>query len=412
VENSSRTAFFIALRYLFSPKKHNIINIISIISVLGITACTAALIIVLSVFNGFQDLIVSNFNRFNPTLKIEAKEGKVFTNYELRITNYELENIEGVKAVEQVISDLVLITYDDKQTLATLYGVSESYPQFSGLADMTIDGDFDTGRQNGIVFGSGIAGFLGIELHNFEPAKLYYPKRSKRNFINPMDAFQTSFAIPVGVFASYTPYDENSVFVSETLAKELFDYDTEISYIAIYLDDKVSHKKAQKKIAQMVGEDFTVRNQIQQEALLFKIIQRENLVAYLILGFIFVIAAFNIIGILGMLIIEKRQDISILHTLGASKSLLKKVFLMVGAMIGIFGGLLGMCIGLLCCLAQQHFEIITLGGAESAYIIAAYPVSLALKDFVVVFSLVILISLLTSSLSLRGLKMNYLKNEY
>jgi lipoprotein-releasing system permease protein len=413
VGNSNRTAFFIAFRYLFSPKKHNIINIISIISMLGITACTAALIIVLSVFNGFQDLVVSNFNRFNPPLKIEAKEGKVFSMSDAGSRISDIENIEGVKAVEQVISDLVLITYNDKQTLATLYGVSESYPHFSGLDDMIFDGDFDTGRQNGIVFGAGIAGFLGVGLYDFEQAKLYYPKRSKRNFINPMDAFQTKLTVPVGLFASYIPdVDEHSVFVSETLARELFDYETEISYIALYLEEKASSEKVQKKIAQIVGDDFTVRNQIQQEALLFKTIQGEHLVTYLILGFIFVIATFNIIGILGMLIIEKRQDISILHTLGASKSLLKKVFLMVGAMIGIFGGLLGMCIGLLCCLAQQHFEIITLGGVESVYIIAAYPVSLALKDFAVVFSLVILISLLTSSLSLRGLKMNYLKNEY
>jgi lipoprotein-releasing system permease protein len=411
VKNSFNTAFFIALRYLFSPKKHNIINIISIISVLGIMASTAALIIVLSVFNGFQDLIVGNFNRFNPPLKVEKKEGKVFTSYELRVTSYELESIAGVKAVEPVLSDLVLVTYHDKQTLTTLYGVSENYPALSGLTTMTIDGDFDPGTQNGIVFGAGIAGLLSIEIHDYVPAKLYYPKRTKRNFVNPMEAFQVHNARPVGMFASYTPYDENSVFAPIALVKELFEYDTEISFIAIYLDENASLQKVQKKIAQMVGEEFIVSNQMQQEALLFKTIKGETLIAYLILGFIFLIAAFNIIGILGMLIIEKKQDISILHTLGASKALLKKVFLMVGAMIGIFGGLLGMCIGLICCLAQQYFEIITLGSAES-YIITAYPVSMVPKDFVVVFFLVILISLLTSALSLRGLKTNYLKNKY
>jgi len=374
-------------------------------------ASTAALIIVLSVFNGMQELVVNNFNRFNPPLKIEAKEGKVFSIEDAQFSIFNLENVKGVKAVEQVLSDLILVTYNDKQTLTTLYGVSESYPGLSGLAAMTIDGDFDTDTQNGMVFGAGIAGLLSIELHDYVPAKLYYPKRTKRNFVNPMEAFQMHYARPIGVFASYTPYDENSVFASITLAKELFEYDTEISYIAIYLDENASLQKVQKKIVQMVGDEFTVSNQMQQEALLFKTIKVENLIAYLILGFIFLIAAFNIIGILGMLIIEKKQDISILHTLGASKALLKKVFLMVGAMIGIFGGFLGMCIGLICCLAQQHFEIITLGSAES-YIVTAYPVSIAPKDFVIVFFLVVLISLLTSGLSLRGLKTNYLKNKY
>ena len=375
-------------------------------------ATTAALIIVMSVFNGFQELVVNNFNSFNPPLKIEAKEGKVFLPENEHFSIRDLKNIEGISAVEQVLSDLVLIVYDDKQTLTTLYGISENYPDLSGLATMTIDGDFDTNIQNGIIFGAGVAGLLNIELHDYAPAKLYYPKRTKRNFVNPMDAFQTHYARPVGVFASYTPYDEHAVFVPMTLAKELLNYDTEISYIAIYFNENVSIEKMQKKITQIVGDDFTVRNQMQQEALLFKIIKAENLIVYFILSFILVIAAFNIIGILGMLIIEKKQDISILHTLGASKALLKKVFLMVGAMIGIFGGLLGMGIGLIFCLLQQYFEIITLGGAESSIIITAYPVSIALKDFVVVFFLIILISLLTSGLSLRGLKTNYLKNKY
>jgi len=412
MKNSTKTAFFIALRYLFSKKKHNIINIISIISVLGIMASTAALVIVLSVFNGLQDLVVSNFNRFNPPLKIEAKEGKVFKNYELRITNYELENIEGVKAVETVVSDLVLITYNDKQTLANLYGVSKNFPVLSGLDEMAIDGDFNTGIENGIVFGAGVAGFTGIELNDFVPVKIYYPKRNKKSFVNPMEAFQTAYARPVGVFASYTPYDENAMFIHLSFAKKLFDYENEISFIAIYLNENANIDKIQKIIKQKVGEDFTVRNQMQQEALMFKIIQSENLVVYLILGFILIIATLNIIGILVMLIIEKKQDISILHTLGASKTLLKKIFILVGSMIGTFGGLLGLCIGLICCLIQHFFGVISLGSSESSYIITAYPVTILPNDFIIVFMLIIFISFLTSWISLRGLKNNYLINRY
>jgi lipoprotein-releasing system permease protein len=412
VKKNSGISFFVALRYLFSPKKHNIINIISIISVLGIMASTAALVIVLSVFNGMQDLVVSNFNRFNSTLKIEAKKGKLFAVCDLQFTISDLENIEGVSAVEQVLSDLVLITYDDKQTLSTLYGVSESFPKQTQLAEMMIDGNFETASKNGIVLGSGIAGLLGIELNDYELVKLYYPKRNKKNLSNPMDAFQICYARPVGVFESNTPYDANALFVHTRLAEVMFDIDNEISFIAVYLYDNAKLKIVQKKITQIVGDDFIVQNQIQQEALLFKVIKAENLVVYLILSFIFVIATLNIVGILGMLIIEKKQDISILHTLGASKALVKKIFLIVGAMIGTLGGLLGICLGLFCCVIQQYFGIITLGNAESSYIISAYPVSISLIDIVLIFFLIISMSLLTSWGSLRGLKSNNLKNKY
>ena len=367
--HSSRTAFFIALRYLFSPKKHNIINIISLISVLGIMASTAALIIVLSVANGMQDLVVGNFNRFNPQLKIEPQEGKVFSIENEQFSILDLENVEGVKVVEPVLCDLALVTYNEKQTLATVYGVSGRYPKVSGMGETIIDGNFNTEAQTGVVLGNGIAGLLGIELNNFVPLKLYYPKRNKKSLANPMDAFQVSYAPPVGVFATFTPYDEQALFLPVTLVKELFEYDNETSYIAIYIDENLPLEKVQKKIEQLVGENFIVKNQIQQEALLFKTIQTENFVVYLILGFILVIATFNIIGILSMLIIEKREDISILHTLGASKTLIKKLFLMAGAMIGIFGGLLGICIGLICCLVQQHFGLISFGSPEASFII-------------------------------------------
>jgi len=412
VKNSSGTPFFIAIRYLFSPKKYNIINIISIISVLGIMASSAALVIVLSVFNGMQELVVSNFNRFNPPLILEAKEGKLFSLENGEFLMADLENIAGVKAVEQVLSDLVLITYHEKQTLSTLYGVSAQYAELSGLEDMTIDGFFDVGSENGAVFGAGVAVLLGIELNSYDPVKIYYPKRNKKNLANPMEAFHIANARPAGVFESYTPYDENSLFVPQKMAKEILDVDKEVSSLAIYINENHKLEKIQKQVTQIVGNNFTVKNQMQQEVVLFKTIQAENLIVFLILGFIFILATFNIIGSLGMLIIEKEQDISILHTLGASKALLKKIFLIVGIMIGTFGGLLGMCIGLVCCVLQQTFGIISLGNAESSYIITAYPVSLSLIDFVVVFFLIVSISLITSSASLRGLKNNYLINKY
>ena len=375
-------------------------------------ASTAALLIVLSVFNGMQDLVVNNFNRFNPPLKIEIKEGKTFSLDNTPFSISDLEETEGVKAVEKVISDLVLVTYYDKQTLTTVYGVSEKYPELSGLSKMTIDGNFYTDSENGVVLGVGVAALLGIDLNDFEPVKLYYPKRNKKNLSNPLEAFQMNYGRPLGVFASFTPYDENALFIPTTLAQKIMNYETECSYIPVYLKENISYRKIQKKIEQIVGKDFTVQNQMQQETLLFKTIKAENLMVYLILCFIFIIATFNIIGILGMLIIEKKQEISILHTLGASKSLLRKIFIMVGVMIGTVGGVTGMCIGWACCLFQKQFEIIKLGTPESSYIISAYPVSMRTQDFVVVFLLFVGISFLTSLLSLKGLKQNYLINKY
>jgi lipoprotein-releasing system permease protein len=412
VEKSTNTAFFIALRYLFAHKKNNIINVISIISILGIMASTSALIIVLSVFNGMQDLVVSNFNRFNPPLKIEAKEGKVFSISDFRFPISDLENIEGVKAVEQALSDLVLVSYNDKQVLATLYGICEEYPELSGLDKVMMDGYFNLLSQSGIVFGAEIAGLLNIELNSFELAKLHYPKRDKKNLANPLDAFQTKHASPVGIFASYTPYDENAAFVPIKLAKDIFNYETEISYLAVYLDNNISTQKVQKIISQMFGGDFTVKNQIEQEPIIFKTIKSENLIVFLVLSFVLFIATFNILGILGMIIVEKQQDISILHTLGASKTLLNKVFLTLGTMIGTLGGFLGICLGYICCFLQQHFEIISFGSNESASIISAYPVLMDFNDFAIVFFFIITISLLTSILSLRGIKNNYLINKY
>jgi len=412
VAHSSRTAFFIALRYMFSPKKHNIINIISLISVLGIMASTAALIIVLSVANGMEDLVVGNFNRFNPHLKIVPQEGKVFSIENEQFSILDLENIEGVKVVEQVLCDLALVTYNEKQTLVTLYGISEHYPKVSGMGETIIDGNFNSETQTGVVLGAGIAGLLGIELNDFVPLKLYYPKRNKQSLANPMDAFQVRYAPPVGVFATFTPYDEQTLFAPVALVKDLFNYDSETSFIAIYVDENTPLEKVQKKIEQLVGKQFIVKNQMQQEALLFKTIQTENFVVYLILGFILVVATFNIIGILSMLIIEKKEDISILHTLGASKTLIKKLFLTVGSMIGIFGGLFGIFIGLILCLIQQYFGIITFGNPEASFIISAYPVALAIKDFAITFCLIICISVITSSLSLRGLKNSYLTKKY
>lgn len=373
----------------------------------GIVAGTAALIIVLSVFNGMQEWVLGNFNRFNPPFKIEAKEGKTF-----QISDFpfeKLENIKEISSIEPILSDLALITYHNKQTLATLKGVSKNYPKYSNLCEMVIDGEFSTDSENGVVLGASIAGLLDIELREYEHLKLFYPKRTKKNLSNPIDAFQSFSVRPIGVFATYTPYDEEFVFIPINLAKELFEYENELTSVEIFIQKNVSLNKVQNKIEKIVGDTFELRNQFQQEEVLFKTINAEKLVIFIVLSFIFMVAAFNIIGVLGMLLVEKKQDISILQILGASKTLLKKVFLWIGLMISIIGGVIGLLIGLIICLIQQHFEIVTLG-SEGSYALTAYPVSVSAADFALVFLVMVAVSFITSLLAISGLKTLNIKN--
>lgn len=401
---SLQTALFFAWRYLFSKKKHNIINIISIISTVGIMVSTAALIIVLSVFNGLEDLVSNSFNQFNPDYMITAKQGKSFPVDEIDIT--KLKSISNVAHVEEVVSDLTLITLNEKQILTHFKGVSAHYAKNSKIDQLIFDGAFklDTNGNQFAVLGSIAAGTLDINLNGFDLLKFHYPKRDKKNFSNPTDAFNTLFLQPSGVFLSHTQYDEQVVFVPIDFARELGNFYNEVTSIEIILSRTNQQFSEQKRIKEIVGDKFIVKNKFEQEELLFKTMKSEKLMIFFILSFVVLVAIFNIIGVIGMLIVEKKKDIGILNTLGADYNLINSIFLIEGVLISTLGGILGIFFGFIICFVQQTFGIVKLGDGSANYIIEHYPVIMSTTDFIVVFAAVIVISLFASFISIAGLR--------
>ncbi|MBQ7551511.1 MAG: ABC transporter permease [Bacteroidales bacterium] len=401
-----KAALFVAWRHLFSKKKHNIVNIISIISVIGVMAGTVALIVILSVFNGMEDLVVHSFNSFNPDIKITLQEGKSF-----EIDSFptdKIAQIPTVVAVEEVVSDLVLMEYDNKQQLIELKGVSETYAAHSGFDTLLIDGTFaltDTADECVIeygVMGEIAAGIVQLNLKGDQMVKLYYPKRLRKNLGNPANAFNKQYLSVAGVFSSQTEYDSKYLLCSMDFARELMNYENEVTSIEVYVSDNQNIGTTQKEIQAILGDQFVVKNHYQQEELLFKTMKTEKVIIFTILAFILFIAAFNIIGTLGMIIIEKKEDITLLHFLGATPGFIQRIFMIEGMMISFIGGIIGMILGVIICGIQQTFHIITLG---DNYIIDYYPIKMMGHDFIIIFITIILTSLIVSYLPIRYLKL-------
>lgn len=399
-----KTALYIALRYLFSKKKHNIINIVAVISTLGIMASAAALVIVLSVFNGMETLITGSFNAFNPDFFVTAAEGKSFAvdSFPLR----DVEALDGVASVQEVVSDMTLVTYEEKQMLVRLKGVAPSYPALRNWEQLAVDGHFDLvcQQRDYAAIGAIAAGMLQVNLNSMERLAFYYPKRTKKNLSNPADAFNKR-ALPVsGVFSTNTAYDEQYVFCPISFARDLMSYEGEVTSMEVLLDGTEDYRRVQPKLAELLGDSYVIKNQYQQEALLFKTMKSEKLIIFFILAFILVVAIFNIIGTLGMLIVEKKSDISVLQSLGASHSLIRQIFVWEGLLISVLGGVIGMLLGFMVCFLQQQLHLITFGSPEANYVVSYYPVAMVWSDFVIVFFSVVAISLVTSLISTKAIK--------
>ena len=401
---SYKTALFLAWRYLFSKKEHNIINVISGISMIGIMVSTAALVVVLSVFNGMSDIIGGWFNALHADYEITLREGKSFATDSFPIQ--QLRQIPGVKAVNEIVCDLSLANYDDRQELLYLKGVPDNYFQTNHFEGMLVDGDTALYklRQPCAIMGTGSAGKLEVNLLSYNLMKMYYPKRTKKNFANAAEAFNTRYIIPNGVICTNTNYDENYIFCPISFVRELMDYEGEVTSLEIQLKEGANTAKVRKQIADLAGEKFLLKDQQEQEDSLYKTMKSEKFMIYLILAFILILAAFNIIGALGMLILEKKTDTAVLFSMGASKSLIQKVFIYEGIMVSALGGLAGTLLGALICFLQQTFHIVKLGGGGAHYIIPYYPVQIRFTDLLVVLFTILVISLLTSIIQAYNLK--------
>lgn len=401
---STKAALLIAWRYLFSKKKHNVINIISIISAIGIIVSSAALVIVLSIFNGMEGLVRNSFNRFNPDIEITAKEGKVIELDSFPLA--QLKQLPNVISLHEVVSDLTLVNYGECQVLTNFKGVSADYPTKTGLENLIYDGEFFLGTESqpAAVLGATVAGMLRLNLNGLEMIELYYPKRLKKNLTLSTEAFNRQFLKPSGVFLTNTEYDKDYLFIPIEIAKQLCDYDHQATSVELYLDDVAPLKEVQETAETIVGEKYVVKNQYQQEEELFRTMKSEKLIIFFILTLIIIMATFNIIGVIGMMIVEKKKDISVLYTLGANRSFIKQIFLFEGAFVSFIGGILGIFLGFIICLLQQYLHIVKLGDGSEGYIIDYYPVAMQGKDFFLVFLAVIIVTLFASVASLLGLQ--------
>lgn len=373
--------FYIARRYLFAKKSHNIINIISIISVLGIAAGTMALIIVLSVFNGFESLVTRLFNSFNPDLRITVAEGKTFSTDSLPLQ--QLRDISGISCYTGVIEENALLRYHDKQYIVTIKGVSDGYECTSRLNESIVEGEYllESGTVNYAIVGQGIAYNMGMVLNDFEnPLTLYVPRRSASKTIDPMDAFSMEEIQPSGFFGIQQDFDVKYVIVPLRFAGKLLDYSHRLSALELKVEAGADPEKVQEEIEDLLGPAYIVKNRFQQEEVLFKIMKSEKLAVFVILSFILIIATFNVIGSLSMLILEKKKDIAILNSLGASHTTIRRIFLTEGMLISFSGAFIGLLLGLLVCILQQELGLITIQSSGS-FLVEAYPVKIEWADF-------------------------------
>ncbi len=387
--------FYIAKRYLFAKKSHNVINVISGISVAGIALASFALICTLSVFNGFNDLVATLFTKFDPELKIVSTQGKLFNTDNSKIQ--DLSDLPFVEEYSFSLEEQALIQYRNSQQIITIKGVEESFYATSGIEDIL--------RGNGIFMladevcnygipGIGIISRLGSGIQPAEPFKLYVPKQGERvNMINAAANFNSCNVYSPGVAfqVNQAKYDENYLLVSLDVAENLTGYNNQATAIELKLSDNISVKKAKKRIAALLGTDFKVLDRYEQQEDIFKVVKLEKFISYLFLTFILLIACFNIISSLIMLMIEKQADTEILRSLGADKSTTTQIFVYDGILISMIGAVSGVVLGTIAALMQQHFGFIPLG-TNGGFIVDAYPVNLKIEDIVLVLATVLVVS--------------------
>lgn len=400
-------AFFIARRYLISKKKQHIINVISIIAVSGVTVGTLALVIVLSVFNGFESLIKTFFSTLDPDLRITPKNGKVFNPQSMVFE--KIKKDPGVLYYCEVLEEMALLQYEDRQYPATVKGVSKSYNLVTSIDSLIIDGKFILENEdfNYTVVGMGVAHFLGVSSSYTKPIRILTPQKGKNVSMNLSRALNQQSIIPAGIFSVLEEIDSKYIFIPLRFARELFDAESMVSAIELKISPDTDLKKTQNRIQNIAGNEFYVKNKYQQHDTLYKTMKSEKWATYLILVFILLIASFNIVGSLTMLILDKKGDISILRSMGANNSLIKRIFLFEGWLISVLGAITGLIIGIGICYLQIRFGLISLPGAGS-FVISSYPVEVQIADLIFILAIVTGIGFLSAWYPVRYISGRYL----
>ncbi len=391
-------SFYIARRYLFSKKSHHAINIISGISVCGVALATLALVCTLSVFNGFQELVATFFTAFDPQLKVVPVTGKVFDATDSRIARLRL--LPEVDVVTESLEEHAILQYRNRQAMVVIKGVEDNFQQLTAIDSILCgNGTFklhDEVVDYGIP-GLQLVGVLGSGVAPVDPIEVYAPKRDEKvNLANPANSFRHDYLYSPGVafLVNQQKYDASYVLTSLRFARDLFRYDKEVSAVELKLKPSADADATKKKIARLLGDDFRVLDRYEQQSDVFRIMEVEKLISYIFLTFILVIACFNIIGSLSMLIIDKKQDVQTLRNLGADDKLIARIFLFEGRLISLFGALAGIVLGLILCFVQQRFGLVTLGSSADSFLVSAYPVSVHWQDVLIVFATVVTVGFL------------------
>lgn len=398
-----KTELKIAWRYLFAKKQFNAIHIITAISSAAVGVVTAAMICVLSVMNGFGVMVEQLFSQFDPDLRITAKAGKSFSISEEK--KHALLELPCVDLLSESISETALVYFEDKQMPVQLMGVDTSFSALTGIENIITDGHYEVydGAFDRAVLGQGLAWKLGIGARFVHGIQVYAPKREgKVNMLRPDANFNQERCFIAGTFAvNQQKYDDNLMLVDIGLTRRLLDYDsTEVTALQVGVNEAYSIKQTKREIAAVLGDGYVLQDRYEQQEDFFRILRVEKLLTALLLIFILLIATFNGIGSLSMLILDKQQDIRTLSHLGASDSMIRKVFVLEGWMVNTLGAIGGLIVGLGVCLLQEHFGLLKLGNG-SEYVLNAYPVAVQGWDIALVSAVVLVLGAVSSWIPAR-----------
>ena len=391
--------FFIARRYLFSKKSTNAINIISGISVIGVAVATMALVVTLSVFNGFHDLVASFFTTFDPQLKVTPVMGKTVAADDPILTR--IKQLPEVDVATESVEDQALVIYRGRQAMVTVKGVEDNFDQLTHIKEILLgDGQYELHAADMFygIPGIRLADILGTGYKYEEPLKVYAPRREGQlNMANPMDGLVEDELYSPGVIfqVSQAKYDKNYILTSIDFARRIFDQQGMVSALELRLKPGSNFERVKSKIQDIAGDKYTVKDRFEQQDDTFKIMKIEKLMAYIFLTFILMIACFNIIGSLSMLIIDKKDDVVTLRNLGASDKQIVHIFLFEGRMISAIGAVTGIILGLALCWAQQTFGLVKLGSSSASFVVNAYPVSVHPEDVILIFVTVLVVGFLS-----------------
>jgi ABC-type lipoprotein release transport system permease subunit len=391
-----KLAFQIAWRYFFSRHLSNVINIISGIALTGVVVGSLSLIVVLSVFNGFEQVVVSLFNSFDPDLKITPERGKYFDPDSAGLAR--LRGMEGIAGITPSIEENVLLKYDDNQTIARFRAIEPRYLASTGIDSMIIRGRPGLLRRNTpqALIGGGIAVKLGAtSLSDFKRLTMFLPRKTGRVMMSPGRAFVQSTIKPGGIFAIQQEFDNKYILLPLEFGRQLAQESRRVTAIEINLKPDASLEALAEKVRRIAGPDFQVADRYQQHQTLYKVFRSEKLAVYLILSFILLIAAFNLVGSLTMIAIEKKRDMAILKSMGASAQLVRRIFLVQGTLVALIGAVLGLGLGSLVGWLQQTFGFISIGSGET-FVLDAYPVAFQSLDFVSIFLTVMVLGFLAA----------------